>query len=321
MLVDLTEFRLIFGNGHTSAVENDKTSTGSTLINSTNKAFLEIIRPSIFILQYGTISIVGLRRADGEIGFVIIDRVAGFIGGLGVTVNAAVIQIKRVPHFEYVMGGRGGGGGEEDGGYEGEEYEVAKGQVKNNLRQSLEEEDYKWRDREGDTGSSQEKWSVTYGGKRSGGGRRASGTPRLFYRSKWAAGTGNQEKKEGGGLRKPQRSMEIDRRCDLLQIRFGVLFFSDQKTSSPPHYSILSASPVYSGVAIICGLSPFTSHLSPCGSLLSTLYALRSTSFVSLSLYTIVSPTMPFKPPPSTLQPPWSSQAYFKTSSRGRSAT
>ena len=85
--MDLMKFSLVFGDGHTSAVKDDKTRTGGTLINGTNETVLEVIRATAFILQEGAIAIVGLVGVDVNL------RLGMFLEGI-----IDLGHIKRVPH-------------------------------------------------------------------------------------------------------------------------------------------------------------------------------------------------------------------------------
>ena len=103
--MDLTKFRLIFGHGIACAVENNKARTRCSLVNGTNKAILQVVTPSVFILQDGSFPVVGfmgvwflVAGTRGEL------KVVGRV--FGVPVDTFVVQIKRVAHLLWRDGWR-----------------------------------------------------------------------------------------------------------------------------------------------------------------------------------------------------------------------
>lgn len=85
--MDLMKFGLVFGDGHTSAVKDNKTRTGCTLINGTDETVLEVILATVFVLQEGAIAIVGLVGVDVNL------RLGVFLEGI-----IDLGHIKRVSH-------------------------------------------------------------------------------------------------------------------------------------------------------------------------------------------------------------------------------
>lgn len=66
--MDLVKFNLVLGHGHTGTIEDDKTRTGSTLVDSTDETVFKIIGTTVFILQQGAIAVVGLVGVDIDLG-------------------------------------------------------------------------------------------------------------------------------------------------------------------------------------------------------------------------------------------------------------
>jgi hypothetical protein len=67
-LVDLVEFDLVLGHGNTGTIEDDKTRTRRTLIDSTDETVFKIIGTTVFILQQRAIAVVGLVGVDIDLG-------------------------------------------------------------------------------------------------------------------------------------------------------------------------------------------------------------------------------------------------------------
>lgn len=59
MLVDLPEFGLIFAYGHPSTVEDDETGAGGARVDGADKAILEVVFATVFILEERAIAVVG----------------------------------------------------------------------------------------------------------------------------------------------------------------------------------------------------------------------------------------------------------------------
>ena len=89
--MDLMKFGLVFGDRHTSAVKDNKTGTGGTLINGTDETVLEVILATVFVLQEGAIAIVGLVGVDVNL------RLGMFLEGI-----IDLGHIKRVSHCDRV---------------------------------------------------------------------------------------------------------------------------------------------------------------------------------------------------------------------------
>jgi hypothetical protein len=66
--VDLVEFDLVLGHGNTGTIEDDKTRTRRTLIDSTDETVFKIIGTTVFILQQRAIAVVGLVGVDIDLG-------------------------------------------------------------------------------------------------------------------------------------------------------------------------------------------------------------------------------------------------------------
>lgn len=64
LFVDLVEFNLVLGHGHTSAIEDNETRTGGTLVDSTDETIFQIIGTAGFILEQRAIAIVSLVGVD-----------------------------------------------------------------------------------------------------------------------------------------------------------------------------------------------------------------------------------------------------------------
>lgn len=73
--MELTELRLVFGNGNACAIKDNETGTGGTLINGADKPFLQVVPMSVLILQECSIPIICLVGSDRE---VIVLIMAGF---------------------------------------------------------------------------------------------------------------------------------------------------------------------------------------------------------------------------------------------------
>ena len=98
--MDLAEFRLIFGDRDSCAVENNKTSTGSTLVNGTDEALLEVVASTVLVLEYGAIPVVcllWLRRCLRLGWSPLVDL--EFLRGFRVPVDTALVEFERVSHL------------------------------------------------------------------------------------------------------------------------------------------------------------------------------------------------------------------------------
>lgn len=62
------EFDLVLGHGNTGTIEDDKTRTRRTLIDSTDETVFKIIGTTVFILQQRAIAVVGLIGVDIDLG-------------------------------------------------------------------------------------------------------------------------------------------------------------------------------------------------------------------------------------------------------------
>lgn len=64
MLVDLTKFSLVFADGHTGAVKDNETGAGGARVDGADKAILEVVFATVFILEEGAIAVVGRLGAE-----------------------------------------------------------------------------------------------------------------------------------------------------------------------------------------------------------------------------------------------------------------
>lgn len=102
MFMKLAKFRLVLGNGDTCTIEDNKASTGSSLVDGANEALLEVITTPLFILEDGAIPVVRLfwgcfsNHSPRVVGSTLINLE---LLGLGVPINAVVVEFEGVSHF------------------------------------------------------------------------------------------------------------------------------------------------------------------------------------------------------------------------------
>lgn len=102
MFVNLAKLRLVLGNGYACAVEDNKASTGGPLINGANEPFLEVITPPLFVLENGAVPVIRLLRGSNDMRLPLVVDLTLIdleVLGLGVPINAVVVELERVSHF------------------------------------------------------------------------------------------------------------------------------------------------------------------------------------------------------------------------------
>lgn len=83
--MDLTEFHLVLGNGVPRAVEDDETGTGGALVDGAYETILEVVAPTVLILDNRTPAItrlVGIHVNLGDIFFLQVILDIGHVKGV-----------------------------------------------------------------------------------------------------------------------------------------------------------------------------------------------------------------------------------------------
>lgn len=94
MLVDLTEFHLVLGDGDTSTVKDDKAGARGASVNGTNKPILQAVAMTVFIrLQERAIAVMCLVGVNVNIRLLL----------LLIDKRVEVGHIKRVPHCDRIF--------------------------------------------------------------------------------------------------------------------------------------------------------------------------------------------------------------------------
>lgn len=103
MFVNLAKLGLIFGNGHSRAIKDNKASTGGTLINSTDETFLQVLPVSVLVLQESAFTIIFLLGCCDHLELATVNLVE-IICGLGVAIHTGLVKFEeRVAHLFFCV--------------------------------------------------------------------------------------------------------------------------------------------------------------------------------------------------------------------------